>query len=695
MRASRVVSAGAVVAIAVGSVSLSATAQARAATFPTSGASGTHPVVSPVSHRAHMGSYGASRFAKDAAKLPAGLAGQLRKQLGITPVQFLADGQAAADAGQVIASLRADGVTVLGAKLDGTTLTVTTRDAAGVAAAEADGARAVIGTAQPVKTLKAKALSSPADGSSPLWGGDVWAYLTDVSAGEGVICSIGFNGYDKSTGAREFLTAGHCADYRDTGDPAPANGVVYAAADDTPVNLDNNMQPQWDQPLGSLDQSSFIFRDGADSGVVKVTDTKARPAPDVTTWGSDANSGSANSGGSLGVENRGGIVPILAAAAAVNGEPICHSGERTGWQCGTVEDAAVPVPVEGATMTQTVDGFETNVCDLPGDSGGSFVSGQYAVGMASAGDFTAQADSGAGANACAGSGFTLGYPMVAAAAGEESAALSAPDFELATLAPAPAVAAAVANVVTGAGVISGSLGAPFATGTRVSLTLDGHAKASTTANSGGNWSFSLAGLAAGVHSYTVTAGSGHSTMSVSGKFAGMKAPGISGTVKVGAKVTASPGAWPVTAPAYTYQWLANGKPISRATSSSYTVPASLVGQKLSVTVTAHKSGYSNAVATSAAYTIAKGTFTLPVKPKLSGTPQVGKTLAVTKGTWSPAPVIHVQWYANGKPVARATATSLKLSAALKGTTVSVTVTASQTGYAPATFRVTESTKVRA
>ena len=222
MGTSRIVAAGAVAAMAVGAVSLSTVAQAKAATTATSPAPRTQTTASPVSHRAHMGSYGASRFAQAAAKLPAGLAGQLRKQLGITPEQFLADGQAGADAGKVIASLRADGVTVLGAKLNGTALTVTTRDAAGAAAAEADGASAVIGTAQPVETVKAKALSSPADGSSHLLGGDLWAYLTDVSAGEGVICSTGFNGYAKSTGAREFLTAGHCADYQDSGEPAPA-----------------------------------------------------------------------------------------------------------------------------------------------------------------------------------------------------------------------------------------------------------------------------------------------------------------------------------------------------------------------------------------------------------------------------------------------------------------------------------------
>jgi hypothetical protein len=692
MGTGRIVAAGAVAVMAVGAVSLSTVGQAKAATTATSPAPRAQATVSPVSHRAHMGSYGASRFAQAAAKLPAGLAGQLRKQLGITPEQFLADGQAGADAGKVIASLRADGVTVLGAKLDGTALTVTTRDAAGAAAAEADGASAVIGAAQPVKTVKAKALTSPADGTSPLLGGDLWAYLTDVSAGEGVICSTGFNGYSKSTGGREFLTAGHCADYQDSGAPAPANGVVYAATTDTdPVTL--NTDPQiGPTPLGSLDQPSFQFRGGVDSGIVQVTDTKATPLPAVSTWGSAASGKTA----SLGVENSGTPVTVLAAAAAVTGEPVCHSGERTGWQCGTVQANYVPTEVSGDQgLTQEVDGFATNVCDLPGDSGGSFVSGQYALGVTSAGTFTPKSSSGAGANSCAGAGFTIGYPMVAAVANEQSAAQSAKDFELAVHVPVPVVTTATANVVTGGGAISGHLPAPFATGTPVSLSLDGHAKAVATANSSGNWSFSLTGLAAGVHSYTVTAGSGHSTASASGHFAGMKAPAIRGTVKVGVKVVAYPGAWPVTAPTYTYQWLANGRPVSGATGASYTIPASLAGTKLSVTVTAHKAGYSNAAGTSPAYTVAKGTFTVPVRPKLSGTPQVGKTLAVTRGTWSPAAAIAIRWYANGKPVAHATGTTLKLTTALKGETVGVTVTGSKAGYASATVWLAESAKVKA
>jgi hypothetical protein len=756
-------------------------AHAKAVRTGTSSASrSSRPRVSPVTHWAHMGEYGVSRFVTAAANLPSGLAVQLHRQLGITPEQFLADGQAAADAGKVIAALRADGVTVFGAKLKGTTLTITVRDAADAAAAEADGAKAVIGTAQPAETVAAKAVSSPANGSSDLLGGDLWFYFTDTTTGEGLICSTGFNGYDKSTGAKEFLTAGHCGDYQDTGDPAPANGVVYAATDTTPVSLDAGV-PVQSPSLGSLDQSSFHFGDGEDSGVVDVTDTEAKPEPAVNTWGSGDTDADANSTTSQGVENSGGTVPVFAAAAAVSGEPVCHSGERTGWQCGTVINDDVTAEVQGATEVQAVDGIETSVCLLPGDSGGSFVSGEYAVGLASAGDFTSESSSGAGYNSCSGTGYSIAYPMVSAASGEESAAQSEPDFELAVSVPAPVISTATADVVTGDGTIGGDLKGLSATGTPVSLSLDGHANASTTADSSGDWSFSLTGLADGVHSYTVTAGSGHSTASASGtlsvgkvtvtgtaqvgktltadvtgvpsdgtvayqwnengkavhtgqtyliavgdvgqkltvtatvaeggnsisvtggqtgaiapgNFTSIKAPSVSGTVKVGSKVVASPGTWSVTAPTFTYLWLDNGKQISGATNASYTVPASLAGKKLSVTVTAHKSGYTNVVRTSAANTVAKGTLTDKAKPKLSGTPEVGKKLAVTSGTWDPAPAIKIQWYANDKPVPHATGASLQLTTALTGKTITVAITASKAGYVTATVRLAENTKVKA
>jgi hypothetical protein len=289
--------------------------------------------------------------------------------------------------------------------------------------------------------------------------------------------------------------------------------------------------------------------------------------------------------------------------------------------------------------------------------------------------------------------------MIAGTGGGQSAALSEPDFELAVAVSTPVVAAATATAsgTTGSAVIRGDLPVPFATGTPVSLSMDGHPKAVTTADAKGNWSFSLTGLAFGVHSYTVTAGSGHSTAATNGTLGilgNLKAPGMSGTVRVGSRVVATPGTWSVAPQILTYQWLANGKPISRATTASYTVPASLAGAKLSVTVTAHHFGYNAAAKTSAATTVAKGIFALTVRPKLSGTPQVGRKLAVTTGTWSPAATIKIQWYANGKPVYRATGTTLYLSAALRGKTISVTVSAGKAGYVPAAVRLAESVRVR-
>ncbi|MDH6218439.1 Tat pathway signal protein [Streptomyces pseudovenezuelae] len=160
------------------------------------------------------------------------------------------------------------------------------------------------------------------------------------------------------------------------------------------------------------------------------------------------------------------------------------------------------------------------------------------------------------------------------------------------------------------------------------------------------------------------------------------APKITGTAKVGAKVTAAPGSWSAAPSSYTYQWKADGTTISGATASTYTVPASVVGKKLSVTVSALRSGWLSGTATSAAVTVAKGDAPKASKvPVISGTAKVGKTLKTTKGTWSPSPTTYsYQWYANGKAISGATKTSLVLKAAQKGKKITVKVVAHRTGH---------------
>ncbi|MFI9640506.1 IPT/TIG domain-containing protein [Micromonospora sp. NPDC051925] len=78
------------------------------------------------------------------------------------------------------------------------------------------------------------------------------------------------------------------------------------------------------------------------------------------------------------------------------------------------------------------------------------------------------------------------------------------------------------------------------------------------------------------------------------------APAIIGMVAVGVRVRASAGQWSPAATAYTYQWAADGTAISGATGPTYLVPASRVGRRLTVTVTATSPGYSSAQATSKA-----------------------------------------------------------------------------------------------
>jgi hypothetical protein len=83
-------------------------------------------------------------------------------------------------------------------------------------------------------------------------------------------------------------------------------------------------------------------------------------------------------------------------------------------------------------------------------------------------------------------------------------------------------------------------------------------------------------------------------------------PAITGTVKVGSRVTATPGKWsPSSGVKFAYKWLANGTAIKGATAQTYLIPPALAGRKLSVTVTASKPGYKSAAASSESKLVAK------------------------------------------------------------------------------------------
>jgi streptogrisin C len=86
-----------------------------------------------------------------------------------------------------------------------------------------------------------------------------------------------------------------------------------------------------------------------------------------------------------GVVNRysgGQTVAVRGSTEAAVGASICRSGSTTGWRCGTVQAKNQTVRYPQGTVTGLT---RTNACAEPGDSGGSWLSGNQAQGVTSGG----------------------------------------------------------------------------------------------------------------------------------------------------------------------------------------------------------------------------------------------------------------------------------------------------------------------
>lgn len=156
-------------------------------------------------------------------------------------------------------------------------------------------------------------------------------------------------------------------------------------------------------------------------------------------------------------------------------------------------------------------------------------------------------------------------------------------------------------------------------------------------------------------------------------------PKITGTPKVGRSVAAQVGKW-TAGTSFSYQWLRNGKPIAKATKRTYTLVAADRWAAISLKVTGKKSGYTTVSKTSAKTKKAAAGTLVGATPKISGTATVGKTLKVTRGTWTKSTTLSQQWLRNGKAIPKATGTSYKLTTADAGKRISVRVTGKKSGY---------------
>ncbi|HEY0949371.1 CHAP domain-containing protein [Nocardioides sp.] len=163
------------------------------------------------------------------------------------------------------------------------------------------------------------------------------------------------------------------------------------------------------------------------------------------------------------------------------------------------------------------------------------------------------------------------------------------------------------------------------------------------------------------------------------------APVITGTAKVGAVLSATPGTWRPSSVDVAYQWFADGQPIAGADAATLKLTRARLDQQVTVKTTASQLGYPTASATSAATEpVQPGQLRNLQAPGITGEAKVDATLTLSPGTWNPEPTLTFQWFADGQPIADATGTTLRLGPELVGRTIDAQVTANRAGYTAVT-----------
>ena len=96
-------------------------------------------------------------------------------------------------------------------------------------------------------------------------------------------------------------------------------------------------------------------------------------------------------------------------------------------------------------------------------------------------------------------------------------------------------------------------------------------------------------------------------------------PTITGTPQVDTQLSATHGTWSPQAD-FTYQWSAGGSPVDGAVDSTFTPSAEQLGQRVSVTVTAQRDGYTTATSRSVLTgAVHRASFATTGPPVISGT----------------------------------------------------------------------------
>ncbi|MET0928955.1 MAG: CHAP domain-containing protein, partial [Aeromicrobium sp.] len=159
---------------------------------------------------------------------------------------------------------------------------------------------------------------------------------------------------------------------------------------------------------------------------------------------------------------------------------------------------------------------------------------------------------------------------------------------------------------------------------------------------------------------TTTATSAATASVVAGTLTSVSRPSVSGTPRVGSRLTASPGSWSPTAD-YRYQWYADGRMIPDATERTYSPTIRQRAARMRVKVTARRAGFTTASVTSPV-TPAVATGQIKVTaPSITGKAVLGTTLKVAPATASPATAsAKYQWLRDGAAISGARSRSHKV-----------------------------------
>ncbi|SKB96552.1 hypothetical protein SAMN05660473_03319 [Arthrobacter sp. 49Tsu3.1M3] len=216
----------------------------------------------------------------------------------------------------------------------------------------------------------------------------------DYFGGQGYIvdgrtlCSAGFGAFSPA-GEPLVLTAGHCA----------GDGSAKQAEIENPAGAPAAGGAGSGEPAGILGTFGFsqfggpgnskVATDGSNVGtdisVLQGIRGGLDLQPAVTRWDDPADPGPTS-------------VKIVGAVAPFQGQPVCRSGRTTGWRCGTVDSTgiwAIPgpnsLPPDYDNDLRAVRGFDsTSVTSGGGDSGGPWISGNFAVGLHTGAESTDQ-----------------------------------------------------------------------------------------------------------------------------------------------------------------------------------------------------------------------------------------------------------------------------------------------------------------